>query len=170
MKPINDYEGLYEINEHGYIRNCKTERQLMGSINSYGYRVVTLVKGGKRKDCKLHRLLAMTFIPNPNNYLCVNHIDGNKLNNSIDNLEWCTHGMNNKHAREQLYIDFRSKPVVQATLEGIPIAIWRNSNIAAKVLGGNGTLIAACCRGSADSAYDFKWQYSNRLCESIDFL
>ena len=103
------YEGLYEITETGKVRNCKTGTQLSGNINSHGYVVVSLTKNGKKKDCKLHRLLAMTFIPNPYDYDCVNHKDGDKLNNSIDNLEWCTKGYNNRHAREVLQVSTAPK-------------------------------------------------------------
>lgn len=65
-----------------------------GSVNDSGYRLVSIL--GKQE--RVHRILATLFIPNTYNHPCVNHIDGDKLNNSIDNLEWCTHSHNNKHA------------------------------------------------------------------------
>ena len=63
-----------------------------------GYLVAHLSKDNKAKNILVHRLVAESFIPNPNKYPCVNHIDGNKQNNNINNLEWCTHSENDLHA------------------------------------------------------------------------
>lgn len=68
--------------------------------NKFGYLVYSLVINGKAKKYPAHRLVALCFLNNPNDYLCVNHIDGNKLNNYYLNLEWCTYYHNNKHARD----------------------------------------------------------------------
>lgn len=162
-KQIKGYEGLYEISDDGTIHNLKTGNLRHGNINSYGYRVVRLMKECKPKDFKLHQLLAKTFIPNPNNFRCINHIDGDKLNNSLDNLEWCNHTMNAQHAREQLSLDFSRKAVVQSTLDGKLIAVWASSKIAARYIGGEQMLISACCKGTATTAYGCKWKYFDRL-------
>ena len=73
-------------------------RKLVSSDDTHGYLKVTLSTNGKRVIKKIHRLLAIAFIPNPKNYKCINHKDGNKRNNSLDNLEWCTYGHNMRHA------------------------------------------------------------------------
>lgn len=161
MRPIKGYEGIYEISETGRVFNCQTGQELKGNVNSYGYRVIALTKNGRKKDKKLHRLLVEAFIPNPNNYDCVNHIDGDKLNNSLDNLEWCTKGYNNRHAREQLSLDFSIKPVIQTTLSGEVVAVWVNASRAASVLNGEPLLISACCRDTAKTAYGYKWYYAD---------
>ena len=168
MAQIKGYEGFYEIYEDGRIINSLTGRELRGNVNSYGYRVVRLTKRGKHKDYKVHQLLAKTFIPNPNNYKCINHIDGDKLNNSLSNLEWCTHGQNTAHARTTLHIDFTRKPVVQTTIDGKFVAIWNSANVAAHFMKGSSTMITACCRGTSEFAYESKWHYLDRLCP--DFL
>lgn len=91
MKKINNQ---YSITKEGKVFNTKTNKELRKSKTLDGY----LTVGIKRKAKKLHRLLAEAFIDNPNNYPIINHIDGNKLNNNLDNLEWCNHSYNNQHA------------------------------------------------------------------------
>lgn len=86
----------YAITEQGEVYNSKTKRYLKASIHNTGY--LTVYVDGKNR--LLHRLLAEVFIPNPNNLPCVNHKDGNKLNNNLNNLEWCSYSHNNKHAYE----------------------------------------------------------------------
>ena len=92
---IKGFEGYYEINLEGKVRNYRSKRELKPVLYPNGYLIVRLFKGGKKYQKLLHRLVATTFIDNPNpKYTVVNHIDGNKLNNNINNLEWTTIGMN----------------------------------------------------------------------------
>lgn len=99
---LNGYEGLYKINKQGDVYIMKKPRKKEGikkvSIDKDEYRQVNLYKQGKPTTYKIHRLVALTFIPNPNNYPVINHIDGNKQNNRVDNLEWCTRSENDLHA------------------------------------------------------------------------
>lgn len=88
----------YIIYENGEIINTKFNRSINHCDNGRGYRIVGLSNNGKVKLKTMHRLLAEAFIPNPNNYPQINHIDGIKDNNSLDNLEWCTNQQNNQHA------------------------------------------------------------------------
>jgi hypothetical protein len=105
---IEGYNGEYQINEKSvikrvYVKNFKlTERILKQSIDSVGYLNVKLRKNGKITTYRVHRLVARAFIPNSDNKPCVNHLDGNKLNNNIENLEWCTYSRNTRHAIERL--------------------------------------------------------------------
>jgi hypothetical protein len=87
-------DSKYSITKGGTVLNEWTGAILNQCISKTGYKVVSL----HRKTTKLHRLLAIAFIPNPNNYTIINHIDGNKLNNELSNLEWCNHSHNLKHA------------------------------------------------------------------------
>ena len=88
----------YQIDENGNLYNKLTKKYLKGWISKAGYRVYAMKINGTRKDFYAHRLVAETYIPNPDNKECVNHIDGNKLNNNINNLEWATKKENNNHA------------------------------------------------------------------------
>lgn len=96
-KPVVGYEGLYEVSNYGQVKNVKTQKVLMPR-NSTSYSLVALFDKGKRKDVKVHRLVAKSFLPNPENKPQVNHKDGNKVNNHLSNLEWCTNSENQKHA------------------------------------------------------------------------
>jgi hypothetical protein len=103
MKTINfifwrpyENEGYY-ISSHGKVYSSKSKSVLKPYISN-GYEEVYIYKNKKRKHKRINRLVAEIFIPNPNNKLCVNHIDGNKRNNDISNLEWCTHKENTNHA------------------------------------------------------------------------
>lgn len=89
----------YQISNLGNIKNKKGQLLVIGRrrTNS-GYIQVRLYKDGKYHYRYLHRLIAETFVPNPNNYRTVNHIDGNKLNNNIENLEWASDEMQQRHA------------------------------------------------------------------------
>ena len=95
---IDNIETDYEINELGEIYSYKTNKILSGSIFNTGYRMVRLTINGQKKSYAVHRLVAEAFIPNPENLPVVNHKDGNKLNNNVENLEWVSQSQNRIHA------------------------------------------------------------------------
>lgn len=97
-KSIKNYEGYYEISNLGQVRSIKRNLILKSAVDTHGYLHVVLYKNNTKKDVRIHRLVAETFIENQNNLAQVNHIDGNKLNNRVDNLEWCTNLENHNHA------------------------------------------------------------------------
>ena len=110
-KPIENYNSLYEVNEKGEVRSLyhwnghKYEKRkkpyiLKQTNTTTGYKKVELAKDGKKKSLKVHRLVANAFIPNPMNKPYINHIDGNPINNCVENLEWCTQHENVVHAYE----------------------------------------------------------------------
>lgn len=95
-KKIEGFQN-YSISDDGNVRNDNTMKILKQHIGNRGYYMVNLWRNNKGHWKTIHRLLAVAFIPNPENKLCVNHIDGNKKNNNINNLEWCTHSENQLH-------------------------------------------------------------------------
>lgn len=98
IKEIKNYEGLYTISNKGVIRSLYTGKIIKQYLNRYGYYQVRLYKNNKPRNCTVHRLVAETFIPNIHNAESVNHIDGNKTNNKVENLEWCSSGENFRKA------------------------------------------------------------------------
>jgi hypothetical protein len=100
MIPIKEYESLYAITECGKVISLATGMELKQSLTTTGYYRVNLNNKDGGRTHKVHRLVAKHFLSNPHNFKCVNHIDGNKLNNHVSNLEWCDYTHNNRHARK----------------------------------------------------------------------
>ena len=88
----------YQVSDIGLVINCSTKRLLMGSPDKRGYIKVSIYMDNKLHTMAVHRLVAEAFIPNPDNKPTVNHKDGNKKNNNVENLEWMTHKENIQHA------------------------------------------------------------------------
>lgn len=152
-KDIKDYEDLYEVSDTGLVRNKATGRILKLTRDKDGYLQVSLYKDGIRKTYRVHRLVAQAFIPNPNNYSEVNHIDENKTNNNVENVEWCSRQYNNEYSL--------SKPVCKYALDGRLLNTYKSIKEASKQTGIAQGNICRCCRGKDGSmtAGGFIWKY-----------
>lgn len=117
---IDNYE--YEVNELGEIFRIGNTTPKYQSVNRDGYKVVGLWKDNKSTAKTVHRLVALAFIPNPENKPCVNHIDGNKQNNHVSNLEWMTYSENTIHS-------FKNGLQIPLKGEDVSVALHTNEQV-----------------------------------------
>ena len=163
-KNITGYDGLYQVSNKGRVRSFQKGKN--GAILKHhvarGYAFIGLWNPEEHKSNNLlvHRLVAKEFIPNPNAYDEVNHKDENKLNNSVENLEWCTRSYNMayKNARFRQGLSY-SKPVEQLTLDNIPIAVYYAVSIAAKINNIDSSSILKCCKNKRETVGGYRWRY-----------
>lgn len=172
------YDGFYKISNFGNIKKClcknqfgifKIERTISPYKNEKGYLKVGFVKDKKRKIEKLHRVVAFHFLDNPENKPEINHKDGDKLNNHVSNLEWCTRSQNIKHSWENgLSIkrfgkdNHSSKSVDQFEIDGSFIRTWECMSDAGRANGISSSKICCVCKGTRITAGGFKWSYTNQ--------
>lgn len=162
-KDIDGYEGLYQVSNLGRIRSLKygKERILKHRKDKDGYLRVGLYKNSKMKDYFVHRLVALVFIPNPNNLPCINHKDENKTNNSVDNIEWCTQQHNANYGTRNFKTSTKlSIPIIQLTLNNEFVTCYRSSWDAERITGFNQGNINSCCNGKRKTSNGYKWLYA----------
>ena len=169
--------GLYEVSNFGNVRSLNYNREkrikiLKTGLDGWGYLYVALTKNKKARNKKIHRLVAENFIPNNNKFEQVNHIDGNKKNNNVNNLEWCNRQHNMQEAfrlglvgRPKSKEHYKSKKVNQYDLEGNLIKTWDCIRDIERELNFRHTNIGACCRGKLKRAYGYVWKYAEELLE-----
>jgi hypothetical protein len=160
FRDIKGYEGLYQISNLGNVKSFKpvSNGRILRPVYRKGYATITLRKNGVSKVCSIHRLLAEAFIDNPDNKPCVNHIDGNKANNDLSNLEWCTHLENMRHAfntglverkpltdEQKRYISMRTKEAMNNPIVREKISLSRIK-----------------CKGGGINASVISWLSSNK--------
>ena len=149
----------YEVSNLGKVRNIKSSIVLKPWITKDGYLRHCLYKHNKRKNLLLHRIIATAFIDNPGKKPQVNHIDENKLNNDLSNLEWCTgrenlvHGTRTKRVAEKL-----SKKVIQLDLNDSVLNEFESMGQAERETGVPSGNISRCCNGERKSAGGYKWR------------
>lgn len=134
----------YQITKDGRVRNIKSGKERKPSVGKRGYYVLSLRKDKKFYLKTLHRLIAITFIPNPQNKPEVNHIDGNKLNCSLENLEWVTRKENDRHARVTGLHTSDGDKMIGQFKDGVLIQTYKSISAAARQNGYNRTLISGC--------------------------
>lgn len=169
-KAVKGYEGLYEVSSHGRVKSLKRlhtkERILCQAINHKGYARVVLWKENKQRKFSVHRLVAQAFIENPEAKPQVNHIDENKLNNRVENLEWCSQLENHRHGtiNERISKSLtnnpkKSKPVTAYDDEGNSVFSFPSVYEASRKTGINVSSIRDCLHKRTKHAGGYIWQF-----------
>ena len=180
-KDIPRYKGKYQIDENGNVKSLnyrggtKKEHILKPLNRGNGYLYADLYDFNyKCRKEYIHRLVAETFIPNPQNLPCVNHKDENKTNNYVGNLEWCDYNYNSnygtlpqklsdsakKHPTWQNAVNATKKRVCQYTIKNEYIKTWESfAEIAKHFNLVNASNVVACCKGKKKTSYGYKWKY-----------
>jgi len=168
--PVEGYEGIYEISDFGRVRSLNYKltgetRILRLRKNKDGYLQVDLRKDGKKKTFKVHRLVALAFVPNMFGLNEVNHINEDKTDNREENLMWCDSkeninwGTRNQRVREKNTNGKCSKPLLQFSKSGDFIQDWPSASEVERVLGFFQGGISMCCLGKTKSYKGFVWKY-----------
>lgn len=155
-KDIIDYPN-YQVSNLGNVKNIKTNKILKPFSTAGEYLKVSLSKNGKARQFFIHRLVATAFIPNPNNYLYINHKDENPKNNVVNNLEWCTMTYNNTYGHR---LEKVRKKVAQYNLQGDLIKVWNSFMEIERELGYSNSSINSCCKGKRKHVGGYIWKYN----------
>lgn len=163
----NEQETNYSISDKGEVRK-DANNYIMKLQIQQGYKHVTLQINKKAKRFRVHRLVAEAFIPNPENKPYVNHIDGNRQNNLVENLEWVTPAENTQHAVQNgLMLPTRERAVVQFDLDGSKIAEFPSLSEAARQTNSSDEKICICCQLQREQHNGFQWRYKNECGEKV---
>lgn len=175
-KDIPNYDGLYQVSNLGNVRSMdrKVHRNdkysgCLHTVNGkilkpmeggHGYLYVNLYKNGKRKLTPIHRIVSIVFIKNEHGYKQVNHIDENKRNNCVCNLEWCDCKYNNNYGtHKEKASNTRSVAVYQYTLSGEFVSKYKNAKEAARSNNIHFSGIYCCCERKIKFSHGFIWRY-----------
>lgn len=161
-KDIKGYEEKYQVSNLGRVKNKQRDFILKQTKDNNGYLKVALSKNKYIKHFRVHRLVAMSFLENENNYKYVNHINENKEDNRLENLEFCSSKYNcNYGTRMERIIEKLKVPVIQYDLEGNFIKKWGSIKEAIDTLKIRN--ISQVASGKRNQAGGYKWSYEQRV-------
>lgn len=152
-RDVKGYEGIYQVSNLGNVKSVRNNKILKQTNHRYGYKLVSVSVGGKHKELTVHRLVAQAFIPNESKLRDVNHIDGNKTNNNVENLEWVSHSDNIKHSYNVLK-QRRNDVSVKCVETGV---IYPSCKAASELTGINKCSINHVINGIARKAGGYTW-------------
>lgn len=164
--PVEGYYGLYEVSNYGRIRNSRGRIMHPEKNKRNGYLQLCLKKDGVTKMHYVHRLVANTFLPNMFELESVNHIDEDRTNNCVWNLEWVTIKENNNHGNRNKKLSKslknnpnKKKSVLQYTMDGELVCEWSSLSEIRRVLGYK--YVFLCCSGKYKSYKGYIWKYKD---------
>ena len=168
-KDIKGYEGVYQISDEGQVKRFYTTKKpkILKNRPSANYYTVSLSHKCNKKTYAVHRLVADAFLVKPEGATEVNHKDGNKLNNNVENLEWVTQKQNQIHAMEKLNKNpFGKAPKKVRCIDpetNDVVAEYKSINEAARTLGKYSAraAIVFVCQGYQNTAYGYRWEYAD---------
>ena len=169
---IDGIETNYSISDLGEVRNNKTGK-LLSQRTQQGYKHVTLALGNKKvKSCRVHRLVAIAFIDNPKNKPYVNHIDCDRSNNKVSNLEWVTPSENSQKAIQEgrYFNSSHLRAVVQYDLDGNKLRTFESASEAARQLHLQQSKITECCKRNRRRTGDYQWRYADEECLQLSAI
>ena len=155
-RDVVGYEGLYKVSEYGDVLSVKSNELLKPQNDCRGYLQVGLYKNRKRKQYKIHRLVATAFCEGAEYFNEVNHIDEDKTNNHYSNLEWCTREYNNNFGTRNDRIGESSMKKVRCIELD---RIFNSVKEASEYINRNKENISACLRGKRKTCGNFHWEY-----------
>jgi len=174
---IEDFPN-YSVSNLGNVKNNKTNRIMKLNVKG-GYYHVSLTNEDCKKSLKVHRLVALAFIQNLENKTDVNHIDKNKLNNNVLNLNWMTRKENNQHKSNGLvYTSNKNKSIIRMNMDEDILqiynsiedaGIWAFENKLTKTSHNGRNAIGNCVNGLSNKAYRFKWKYLDNSLENEEW-
>ena len=165
-RDIEGFEGRYRISDHGRVFSLLSKKLLNIYTNSHGYQCVYLYLDGHYKNFKVHRLVAVAFVPNPYNLPQVNHKNEDKTYNYYTNLEWCSAAYNNNYGTRTLRAAItNARPVVCIETN---IIYWGAREAARQV--GIHNHISECCNGKRKSCGGYHWRWATEIeISTIDY-
>lgn len=160
---FNEKETDYSVSTEGEVRK-DTTNYILSQSSQQDYKFVTLFINGEQKRMRVHRMVAETFIPNPENKPYVNHINCKRDDNNVENLEWVTPSENTQHAvASGVMNNGRKRAVIQYNLKGEKMCVFESASEAARQTGGSQSKITMCCRKQRESANDYQWRYADDI-------